>query len=820
MTKYNFQKSEKKWQKYWSTKKTYKTEDKSKKKKFYILDMFPYPSGSGLHVGHVEGYTASDIVSRYKRMSGFNVLHPMGWDAFGLPAENYAIKNKIHPKVATDKNIKTYKKQLEMIGFDYDWSREINTTDENYYKWTQWMFLQMFKKGLAYESHEPIIWCPSCKTGLAQEDLEGDRCERCKSPVERKRMRQWVLRITDYAERLLNDLEGLDWHEKIKAIQRNWIGRSEGAVIDFKLQGINSKIQVFTTRPDTLFGVTYLVLAPEHGIIQNIESKIQNLEEIKKYIEQSSRKTDLDRQENKEKTGVQLKGLMAVNPANGKEVPIWISDYVLAHYGTGAVMAVPAHDQRDFDFAKKFNLPITYVIELSLPAVQKGELIITNRAYEGGGTMINSGEFDGMESENARREIVDLLVAKSQAKRTVNYRLQDWVFSRQRYWGEPIPIIRCDRCGNVPVPAKDLPLKLPKVKSYEPSGTGESPLATIEKWVNVKCPKCKGRAKRETNTMPQWAGSSWYYLAYLLGSKNLQFKTKNFLDDKNIQKIFKQWLPVDVYIGGVEHAARHLIYARFWHKVLYDLKLVSGKEPFKKLVNQGLILGPDGQKMSKSRGNVINPDEVVKEYGADVLRMYEMFMGPLEDEKPWDTQGIVGIKRLLDRVWNLQSKIDDKGPRTKDDKIEIALNKTIKKVTEDIESFRLNTAISAMMILMNEIEKQEKLSVAGYESLIKLLSPFAPHLTEEIWQGVLKNKKSIHLEKWPKYNPKLIKEDVYRLIVQINGKTRGVYDVAIGSTEDDARKIALREKEVNKWIDGKDVRKTIFVKDRLINLII
>lgn len=820
MIKYNFSKSEKKWQKYWSAKKIYKTEDKSKKKKFYILDMFPYPSGSGLHVGHVEGYTASDIVSRYKRMSGFNVLHPMGWDAFGLPAENYAIKNKIHPKVATDKNIKTYKKQLEMIGFDYDWSREINTTDENYYKWTQWMFLQMFKKGLAYESHEPIIWCPSCKTGLAQEDLEGDRCERCKSPVERKRMRQWVLRITDYAERLLNDLDGLDWHEKIKAIQRNWIGRSEGAEIVFQIPDSKFQIQVFTTRPDTLFGVTYLVLAPEHEMIQNVESRIQNLEEIKKYIGQSSRKTDLDRQENKEKTGVQLKGVMAVNPANGKEVPIWISDYVLAHYGTGAVMAVPAHDQRDFDFAKKFNLPVTCVIELSLPAVEKGELMITNRAYEGGGTIINSGEFDGMESENARREIVDWLVAKSQAKRMVNYRLQDWVFSRQRYWGEPIPIIRCDNCGNVPLPAKDLPLKLPKVKSYEPSGTGESPLATIEKWVNVKCPKCKGKAKRETNTMPQWAGSSWYYLAYLFGAKNLKLKTKNFLDDKNIQKIFKQWLPVDIYIGGVEHAARHLIYARFWHKVLYDLKLVSGKEPFKKLVNQGLILGPDGQKMSKSLGNVINPDEVVKEYGADVLRMYEMFMGPLEDEKPWDTQGIVGIKRFLDRVWNLQSRIKNQGSRIKDDKIEIALNKTIKKVTEDIESFRLNTAISAMMILVNEIEKQEKLSIAGYESLVKLLSPFAPHLTEEIWQGVLKNKKSIHLEKWPKYNPKLIKEDSYRLIVQINGKTRGVYDVAIGSTEEDAKKIALKEKEVSKWIDGKDVRKTIFVKDKLINFIV
>lgn len=816
MKKYDFSKAEKKWQKYWSDKKIYKTEDKSKKKKFYVLDMFPYPSGEGLHVGHVEGYTASDIISRYKRMNGFHVLHPMGWDAFGLPAENYAIKNKIHPKIATEKNIKNFKRQLNGIGFDYDWSREINTTDEKYYKWTQWMFLQMFKKGLAYESHEPIIWCPSCKTGLAQEDLENDRCERCKSPVERKKLRQWVLKITDYADRLLKDLDSLDWHEKIKMIQKNWIGRSEGALIKFKIGSLNKTIEVFTTRPDTLFGVSYVVLAPEHKLVEELKSEIENWEEVEKYVKEAQRKTDLDRMaEAKEKTGVELKGVKVVNPANGKEVPVWISDYVLAHYGTGAVMAVPAHDQRDFYFAKKFNLPITYVIELSLPAVERGELIITNRAYEGGGVMINSGSFTGMESENARREIVDWLIDKGQGKRTVNYRLQDWVFSRQRYWGEPIPIIRCENCGNIPVPEKDLPVKLPKVKLYEPTGTGESPLAAIEKWVNVKCPKCKGKAKRETNTMPQWAGSCWYYLRFF-DSKN----SKAFADKKKE----KYWMPVDLYIGGVEHAARHLIYARFWHKVLYDLKLVSGKEPFKKLVNQGLILGPDGQKMSKSRGNVINPDEIVKEYGADVLRMYEMFMGPLEDEKPWDTKGVVGIKRLLDRIWNLSEKCLGKNMKQMDKEQEKQIgkivHKTLKKVSEDIENFRFNTAISAMMIMVNELEKFETVSKSNLEIIIKILAPFAPHLAEEIWQTVLKNKKSIHLEKWPNYDLKLVKDDTYKLIVQINGKTRGIYDMALETAEEEAKELVLKEKEIIKWIGGKEIRKIIFVRNKLLNFMI
>lgn len=814
MKKYSFQKEEKKWQKYWSAKKTYKTEDKSKKNKFYVLDMFPYPSGDGLHVGHVEGYTASDIISRYKRMNGFNVLHPMGWDAFGLPAENYAIKKKIHPKIAVDRNIKNFKRQLNSIGFDYDWSREINTTDEKYYKWTQWMFLQMFKKGLAFESYEPIIWCPSCKTGLAQEDLEDDRCERCKSPIERKKLRQWVLRITDYADRLLKDLDSLDWSEKIKSIQRNWIGKSEGALIRFSISAAEKSVEVFTTRPDTLFGVSYVVLAPENELVQELKGEIENWSEIEKYIKEAQRKTDLDRQEQKEKTGVQLKGVMAINPANDKKVPVWISDFVLAHYGTGAVMAVPAHDQRDFDFAIKFNLPITYVIELSLPAVEKGELIITNRAYEGGGVMINSGEFTGMESENARREIIDWLIKKGQAKRTTNYRLQDWVFSRQRYWGEPIPIIRCEKCGNVPVPEKDLPLKLPKVKSYEPTGTGESPLAAIDKWMNVKCPKCKGKAKRETNTMPQWAGSCWYYFRYIDPKNN-----KSFADKKKE----KYWMPVDLYIGGVEHAARHLIYARFWHKVLYDLKLVSGKEPFNKLINQGLILGPDGQKMSKSKGNVVNPDDIVKEYGADVLRMYEMFMGPLEDEKPWDIKGVSGIRRFLDRIWNLSEKCQVKNAKIGKDQekqIEKILHKTLKKASEDIESFRFNTVISAMMIMVNELEKFEAISKNDFEIIVKMLAPFAPHLTEEIWQTILKNKKSIHLEKWPKYDPKLIKDDAYRLIVQVNGKTRGVYDLALGATEDEAKSLAMKEKEVIKWLDGKEVRKVIFVKDRLINFIV
>ena len=927
---YNHQKIEKKWQKEWARKKIYKTGDKSGKKKFYVLDMFPYPSGSGLHVGHVEGYVASDIISRYKRMSGFNVLHPMGWDAFGLPAENYAIKNKIHPAIAVKKNIENFKKQLSIIGFDYDWSREINTTDEKYYKWTQWMFLQMFKKGLAYESREPIIWCPSCKTGLAQEDLEGDRCERCKSPVERKRLRQWVLKITDYADRLLADLDALNWPEKIKLIQKNWIGRSEGAVIKSPISNsqfsnkskspnlkfesklvplvlskeksttyrlndknldvgnscnfINSQtgeyfatakitkiekkkakdisekqeghekfknrkefyktyegyyktkvddgtdfwiyhfelisecIEVFTTRADTLFGVTYMVLAPEHKIIQNLESRIKNLEEVKKYIEQSHRKTDLDRQaEQKEKTGVELKGIKAINPANGKEIPVWVADYVLAHYGTGAVMAVPAHDARDYMFAVKFHLPIKPVImPFEDGQIQNSKLkneLNSDRAFEGDGVLTNSDQFTGMESEKARREIVDWLVGKNQARKTINYRLQDWVFSRQRYWGEPIPIIRCEKCGNVPVPEKDLPVKLPKVKSYEPTGTGESPLAAIDKWVNVECPQCKGKAKRETNTMPQWAGSCWYYLRYIDPKNN-----KTFTDKKKE----KYWMPVDLYIGGVEHAARHLIYARFWHKVLCDLKLVSGKEPFKKLVSQGLILGPDGQKMSKSLGNVVAPDEVVKEYGADVLRMYEMFMGPLEDEKPWDTKSIVGVKRFLERVWRLcgDANVRMHANDTNNNAIKKLLHKTIKKVTEDMEGFKFNTAISALMMLLNELEKSDRqFNNSTIQQFLLLLAPFAPHLSEELWHE-LGNKKSIHLEKWPKYDKRLVVEDEFDLVIQINGKTRDVVKARNGISEEEARNTALKSEKVKKFTEGKEARKTIFVKDKLINFII
>ena len=1003
MKKYDHLRIERKWQKYWRDKNIYRTGDKGKKK-FYVLDMFPYPSGSGLHVGHVEGYVASDIISRYKRMSGFNVLHPMGWDAFGLPAENYAIKNKIHPAIAVKKNIQNFKKQLDILGFDYDWSREINTTDEKYYKWTQWMFLQMLKKGLAYESHQPLILCPSCKTGLAQEDLEGDRCERCQSPVERKRLRQWVLKITDYADRLLADLDALDWPEKIKLIQKNWIGRSEGAEIEFGITNYELRIKVFTTRADTLFGVTYLVLAPEHPVVAlllaNHESRITNHEEIKRYIEEAGRKTDLNRQaEQKEKTGVELKGVKAINPANGKEIPVWISDYVLVGYGTGAVMAVPAHDQRDFEFAKKYKLPIHNVIqsinnahsgrdsiskviilhgrqqfekkdrppmnirhwlgwlrneleEMNIktinPLIERdweatyadwknefdkiqidkntilvgtsaggaflvrwlGEtkqivkkLILVAPSYRSSdnkdankkefynftidkeikervknviiyisndtkehiedanlyaqelsaelikmadrghftetsnlinkqfpellkaildnedvfiddGALIDSDQFTGMESERARREIVDWLAGKNQAKKTVNYRLQDWVFSRQRYWGEPIPIIRCERCGNVPVPEKDLPVKLPKVKSYEPTGTGESPLAVINKWVNVKCPQCKGKAKRETNTMPQWAGSCWYYLAYIMrGISNFQFPISKY------QKAFKKWLPVDLYIGGVEHAARHLIYARFWHKVLYDLKLVSGKEPFKKLVSQGLILGPDSRKMSKSLGNVVSPDDVVKEYGADVLRMYEMFIGPLEDEKPWDTKSIVGVKRFLDRVRTLTRRITNHESRTTNKNLERLLHKTIKKVTEDIESFKFNTAISSLMVLLNELEKEsQQFNNSTIQQFLLLLVPFAPHLSEELWRE-LGEKKSIHLEKWPKYDQRLVVEDEFDLVIQVNGKTRDIVKARKGISEEEARKLALESEKVKKFTEGKEPRKVIFVKDKLINLI-
>jgi leucyl-tRNA synthetase len=789
----------------WEKKKVNKTEESSKKPKFYVLDMFPYPSGQGLHVGHPRGFVATDVYSRYKKMHGFNVLHPMGWDAFGLPAENYAIKMKTNPMKMGKLNVKRYKEQIEILGLNYDWSREINTTDPAYYKWTQWAFLQMFKKGLVYESNEPINWCPSCKTGLANEDLDGVNCERCGTLVEKKPMRQWVIKITKYADKLLQDLDTLkDWPESVKEAQRNWIGRSEGAKLWFNIKDSDEKIYVFTTRPDTLYGVTYVVLAPENKLIERLKSQIKNWAEVEEYIKQTKTKTEIERtSESKEKTGVELKGVIAKHPITKEIIPIYISDYVLGHYGTGAVMAVPAHDERDYAFAKKYNLPIKEVIV-------GGD--ISEKAYTGNGALVNSREFDGVNNEEAKKKITDY----AGGEMTVSYKLQDWVFSRQRYWGEPIPLIHCSKCGVVAVPEKELPVKLPNVKFYEPTGTGESPLAAISKWVNTKCPQCKGKAKRETNTMPQWAGSSWYYLRYI------DPKNKKALIDKKKEKY---WLGspkpgedggVDLYVGGGEHNTRHLIYARFWHKFLFDIGVVSQKEPFMKLMNLGMILGSDGRKMSKRWGNVINPDDVVKNVGADTLRVYEMFMGPFNQEIAWSTDNMVGSRRFLDKVWRLQEKVSGIKSQVSSE-FDILLHKTIKKVTEDILSFSFNTAISAFMILVNMAEKTE-LTKADYEIILKLLAPFAPHMTEEIWAN-LGHKKSIHLEKWPEYDEKMTVSDKVVIVVQINGKPRDNFEMPAGSNQADVEKVAMSRENVSKWLVGKTIIKKMLIKEKILMII-
>lgn len=796
---------EKKWRAKWAkNKKLSAASDSSKKPKRYVLDMFPYPSGEGFHVGHPLGYTASDIYSRFLRMSGWNVLHPMGWDAFGLPAENFAIKHKVQPAKVVKQNILNFRKQMDAIGFAYDWSREINTTDPDYYKWTQWIFLKLFENGLAYEAELPINFCPSCKTGLANEEVVDGACERCGTKVVQKKLRQWVLKITVYADRLLADLDGLDWPERIIAMQKNWIGRSEGAEIVFKLnvpgQSDNQTVKVFTTRPDTLFGATFIAVAPEHAEMwQNAGWKAS--EEVKKFItEELARRAKADRSPETEKRGV-FSGVTAINPANQKEIPVWVVNYVLADVGTGAIMAVPAHDERDFVFAQKYNLPIEMVI---CPNYPEPICPVLEEAYEGTGHLVGSGKFDGLESEKAKKAITEFVGGKMMAQ----YKLRDWNFSRQRYWGEPIPIIRCTNCGNVPLAEKDLPLKLPNVKNYEPTGTGESPLAAIDKWVNVKCPNCKGPAKRETNTMPQWAGSCWYYLRYL------DPKNKKKLVDPKKEKYWMAPAGVDVYVGGAEHAVLHLLYARFWHKFLYDIGVVSTKEPFHKLMNQGLMMGENGEKMSKSRGNVVTVKSVLDQQGADVLRMYEMFMGPFEDAKAWDTKSIVGIRRFVERVYALREKADKK---VKD--ADVLLHKTIKKVTEDIEGFKFNTAISAMMVLLNDFEKRERVSAKSFAEFVKLLAPFAPFITEELW-SVVGKKSSVHVEKWPAYDEKLTVEEEFDLVVQVNGRVRDVLRLARGISEADATKRALLSEKVLKFLEGKPPKKTIFVKDRLMNLIV
>lgn len=910
--------------------------------------MFPYPSGSGLHVGHPRGYTATDVYSRYKKLQGYNVIHPMGWDGFGLPAENFAIKNKIHPENVVTENVAKFKQQLENLGLEYNWDMEINTTDPKYYRWTQYIFLKLFKRGLAYEAEAPINFCPSCKTGLANEEVVGGKCERCSSTIERKNIRQWVLRITEYADRLLEDLDTLDWPQPIKEMQKNWIGRSEGSNIIFDIKGLKDKIEVFTTRTDTLFGCTWVVLAPEHELISKLKSNISNLDEINKYIKESGNKSDLERTElSKEKTGVEVKGIKAINPINGKEIPIWIADYVLAHYGTGAVMAVPAHDERDFEFAKKYNIPIKYVVEpkfvglegdaavkpdldfikrnavcaivrnpknnkylcvswknfkmhglitggiednedpvkaaireineetgyknlkyikteplaintcfyhrvkkenrwahfqflhfdlindekdvLSEEEKQLHDIVWKNKkelkkyftvfegkyiadllgqedqSYTGYGILINSPEFNGLESHEAKKEITQKLKNKKHGDFAINYKLRDWVFSRQRYWGEPIPIIHCRKCGIAPVPEKDLPVLLPHVKNYEPTGDGTSPLTnesdpTIKKWLYVKCPKCGGEGKRETNTMPQWAGSCWYYIAYLMKNGNDYKWDNNKIDS---------WLPVDLYVGGAEHAVLHLLYARFWHKVLYDEKLVGSREPFQKLINVGPILGIDGVRMSKSRGNVINPDPLVKKYGSDALKMYELYIGPFSQMAKWDQNGIVGMHRFLQKV----SKVSKVSEGINKDNL-LPINKAIKKVGEDIENFNFNTAISTLIETFDCVSKNgwDKNTLASF---VSILSPFAPKMTNKI-----ANHFKINISDWPDYDKKYIKEKNITIPVQINGKIRDQIEINTDNSEEEIKNKVLKSAQVNKWIPKSGIKKFIYVKDKIVSIVV
>ncbi len=943
---YDHKTIEAKWQEQWQASGLYRTRENAEAEKFYILDMFPYPSGEGLHVGHPKGYIATDIIARKKMMEGLNVLHPMGWDAFGLPAENHALKNKVHPSVAVKENIVRFKKQLELIGCTYDWSREINTTDPEYYRWTQWAFLKMFEKGLAFESFEPINWCPSCKTGLANEDLEDGRCERCGSVVEKKPLRQWVIRITDYADRLLTDLDALDWPEAIKESQRHWIGKSEGAEIDFSLVGLSEKITVFTTRPDTLYGVTYLVIAPEHPLVAALQKNISNYEAVQRYAESVKNKPEMERTaEGKEKTGVPLEGVYALHPLTGEQIPLWIADYVLVDYGTGAVMAVPAHDERDFAFARTYKLPIKHVV---LPAVvdsknppRSGEQTVERRTvhalvrdpktdrflllqwkkfpwrnfvvggveadedvieaarrevaeetgytdltyiktlegpvqgqyfaahkgenrlayttavyfelksnvqaeisseekekheaqwvalsdmtadnmvcaeldiwkerlkvdvpYCGQGVLYDSGEFKGRRSEEAQRDIV----AAAGGRLVAKYKLRDWVFSRQRYWGEPIPLIHCGSCGVVAVPEKDLPVRLPDVESYEPTGTGESPLAAISEWVNVSCPRCGAAGKRETNTMPQWAGSSWYYLRYM------DPNNKEALVDPAVEK---RWSPVDLYVGGAEHATRHLIYARFWHKFLFDIGVVSQAEPFKRYSNLGLIMGPDGRKMSKRWGNVINPDEMIAAYGADALRLYEMFIGPFMQASNFQENGVAGANAFLTRVAKLADLVSE-GEESRD--LRGLLHKTIKKVGEDIDGLRFNTAVSSLMILANACAAAGRITAETFATLLRLIAPFAPHLAEELWQtlqGVTAS--SVFSSAWPTYDASLLIDEMVTVAVQVNGKLRDTIEISRNTTEAETKAAALASEKIRAALGDQLVRKTIVVPGKIVNIVV
>ncbi len=805
MAAYNHLIFEKKWQDRWDAAQINKvTEDPSfpPEKRFYILDMFPYPSGAGLHVGHPEGYTASDILGRYKKMNGFNVLHPMGWDAFGLPAENYAIKTGIQPRISTQKNIENFKRQIKAIGFAYDWDREIDTTDPHYVKWTQWIFLQLYKKGLAYEATFPINWCPSCKTGLANEEVVDGKCDRCSTVVGKKNLRQWMLKITAYAERLLTGLDALDWPEPIKHMQRNWIGRSEGAEVTFVVDNKNQDpLVVFTTRPDTLFGASYMVISPEHPLVDTLTTTRQK-EAMDQYVDAASKKSDTERVFlSKTKTGV-FTGSYAINPVNETRIPIWVADYVLSTYGTGAIMAVPAHDERDFEFAKTFDLPIIPVV-----TAQKGLIPVDlKEAAIADGFAIHSGIYDGMPTAQFKKEIIKVLEAKGQGAAKIQFKLRDWVFSRQRYWGEPIPVIHCPHCGIVAVPEDRLPVLLPEVDKYEPSGTGESPLVNITDWVNTTCPTCGGAAKRETNTMPQWAGSSWYYLRYIDPQNDDHLADSDKL---------KYWLPVDSYIGGAEHAVLHLLYSRFWHQFLYDIGAVPTPEPYQKLTNQGLIMGEDGQKMSKSLGNVVNPDDVIEESGADVLRLYEMFMGPLEQSKPWSMKNISGTRRFLEKVWRIAQKPITQG--TTPPHLEKVRHQTIKKVSAEIEGYKFNTAISQLMIYANEFSNEATITKQSLETLLILLAPFAPHITEELWEQI-GNSFSIHQQSWPTYDESLLVEDTVTIVFMVNGKLRASKDLPTGLGQSEL----IREAKslLAKHLEGKTLVKEIVVPKKLVNFVV
>jgi len=802
---------EPKIQEFWEKLGLYRAAE-SKENNFYCLDMFPYPSGDGLHVGHVEGYTATDIYSRYKRMRGFNVLHPMGWDAFGLPAENTAIKQKTHPSKLVAKNVARFKQQLQKMGFSYDWSREINTTDPEYYKWTQWIFVKLFKMGLAYEAVVPINWCPSCKTGLANEEVVDGKCERCGTSVEKKNLRQWMLKITKYSDRLLKDLDQLDWPEGIKELQRNWIGRKTGINIDYPVEGTSETLVCFTTRPDTNFGSTFIVLAPEHPFVQQIINDEIKPEDgslvvgIKDYVQKALSKSEVERQEEgRTKTGV-FTGFYANNRLNEKMLPIWISDFVLGGFGTGAVVGVPGHDRRDFEFAKKFNLPVIRVVVASDGDESLIERI--EQVQENEGKMINSSFLDGMDIHEATEKIMDYLEGKKWGTRVINYKLRDWVFSRQRYWGEPIPVVHCEKCGVVAVPEEQLPVKLPDVENYEPTGTGESPLAQISEWVNTKCPQCGGPAKRETNTMPQWAGSCWYFLRFI--------NPQNQNEPWNWEQV-ENWMPVGLYVGGAEHAVLHLLYSRFWIKALYDAGFLPLQEPFKSLRNQGSILGPDNQKMSKSKGNVINPDDIVAKYGADTLRLYEMFLGPFEASKPWDDRAIAGVSRFLYRIWGLINKISDQI----EESVVRELNKLIKKVGEDVESMKFNTAISFMMEFVNLCDKKG-IDQESFKKFLIILSPFAPHISEELWQKFQPEAfvASVTQETWPAFDPNLIVEKEINLVVQVNGKVRDTIKVSIDMSEDELTQLATASEKVKPWLENKKIIKTIIVKNKLISFVV